>query len=247
MSGTAEGLRAPPGAWLADAVTPEQRQALYEQAQSLDTELATNRRAIRWGGYIVGGAGLAVGVACAVALAVTMPLHTVETRVVALNTETGQVVQTVAAKDAAPLFTDKTAQRDLLSYVEAREMWVNDVSDLLYRRVVLMSAPDEQRAYEAAMAPKNPQSPRTVYGAKASVRIENVRFALIAKAPAGSGQVWQVRFRRSEVVSGQVMPGVEWVATVTFAWHPDQPMQDERSRAVNLTGFQCTSYHSGPA
>lgn len=237
---------APPAAWL-NQVTPEERHALYKRARTLDAEMAENHRAIRWGGYVVGGVGAAIGLAGMVAAASLFPLKTVETRVVAVDSQTGTVTQMVAAKDAAPLFTEKTAQRDLLAYVEAREMWVNDVSDLMARRVLLMSSPDEQRVYEAATSPKNPAAPRNVFGTRASVRIDAVRFAMIAKAPVGTSQVWQVRFKRMEVVNGQLMPGKEWVATVTFSWQPDLPLQDERTRAINLTGFQATSYHSEPA
>lgn len=227
-------------------VSPEARAALYQQALDLDRELARNRRTTRWAGYVVGAAGTLVGVLGVGAAAAVFFTRTDHHSIAVLDRETGQVVQTVPARDAAPLFTDKTAQADLYSYVFARETWVNDVSDLFYRKAALMSAPDEQAAFEAKMSPKNPQSPRVLYGAKASVRVEKFRFSPMAKSPDGKAQVWQVRFLRTEVVGGQAVASREWVATVTFSWRPDMPFRDERDRSQNLTGFQSTAYSSGP-
>lgn len=227
-------------------VSPEARKTLYRQALDLDRELARNRRLTRWAGYVVGAAGALVGVLGVGAATAVFFTRTDHHSFSVLDRETGMVVQTVPARDAAPLFTDKTAQHDLRAYVEARETWVNDVSDLLYRKAMLMSAPDEQAAFEARMSPKNPQSPRVLYGAKASVRVERFRYSPMAKSPDGKAQVWQVRFLRTEVVGGQAVASREWVATVTFSWRPDMPFRDERERDQNLTGFQSTAYSSGP-
>lgn len=227
-------------------VSPEDRKTLYRQALDLDRELARNRRMTRWAGYAVGAAGTLVGVLGMATAAAVFFTRTDHHSFSTVDRETGVVTQTVPAKDAAPLFTDKTAQHDLRSYVEARETWVNDVSDLLYRKAALMSAPDEQAVFEVKMSPKNPQSPRVLYGAKASVRVERFRYSLMGKSPDGKAQVWQVRFLRTEVVGGQAVTVREWVATVTFSWRPDMPFKDERDRDLNLTGFQATSYNAGP-
>lgn len=232
--------------WTAKPVLPEQRQALYDQAASFDTEMSRSRHAIRLGGYIVGAAGALIGVCGMVAAASLFPLKQTVVQFVPWNTEVGLAGPTVLAKDAPEmLFRDQQAHADLLKFVTAAETWVSDASDLNFHTVAVMSARDQQAAFAERMSAKNPTSPRILYGNKATVRVERFRFSLLGRAP-NSTQVWQVRFDRTEVLGGTLGLPRPWVATVTFAWHPDI-FGSEADRAINLTGFQCTSYEAGPA
>lgn len=231
--------------WAAKPVLPEQRKALYEQAQSFDTELSRNRDAIRLGGYIVGGAGVLIGVCGIVAAASLFPLKQTVVQFVPWNTEVGLAGDAVLAKDAPEkLFKDQQAKADLLKFVTAAETWVSDAADINFHTVAVMSSRDQQAAFAERMSAKNPKSPRVMYGNKATVRVERFRYSAIGKAPNGT-QVWQVRFDRTEVVGGNYGPTRSYRATVTFAWHPDI-IGSETDRAINLTGFQCISYTSDP-
>lgn len=233
-------------AWTAKPVLPEQRQELYAQAHSFDTEMSRNRSAIRLGGYIVGAAGMLVGVCGMVAAAALFPLKQTVVQFVPWNTEVGLVGDTVLAKDAPEtLFRDQQAHADLLKFVTAAETWVSDASDINFHTVAVMSGRDQQAAFAERMSAKNPASPRILYGNKATVRVEHFRFSLLGRAPGGA-QVWQVRFDRTEILGGNLGVARPWVATVTFAWHP-AIFGSEADRAINLTGFQCTSYEAGAA
>ena len=232
--------------WTAQAVLPEQRQALYDQAHSFDTEMSRSRNAIRIGGYIVGAVGAVVGVCGMVAAATLFPIKQTVVEFVPWNTEVGLVGEAVLAKDApTKLFRDQQADADLLKFVTAAETWVSDVADINNHTVAVMSARDQQAVFAARMSAKNPASPQIIYGNKATVRVEHFRFSRLGRVPDGA-QVWQVRFDRTEVLGGAMGPTRPWLATVTFAWHPDI-LGSEADRAINLTGFQCTAYEAGPA
>lgn len=230
----------------AKPVLPEQRQALFQQAESFDTELGRNRSAIRLGGYIVGAAGSLIGVCGMVAAACLFPLKTTVVQFVPWNTEVGMAGNSILAKDAPEkLFGEQQAHADLLKFVSAAETWVSDASDINFHVVAVMSSAEQQAAYADRMSGKNSTSPRVLYANKATVRVEHFRYSILGKAPRGA-QVWQVRFDRTVVIGGNLGPAQPWIATVTFAWHPDI-VGTEADRAINLTGFQCTSYEAGPA
>ena len=231
--------------WTAKPVLPEQREALYEQAASFDTELSRNRQAIRLGGYIVGGAGLLVGVCGIVAATFLFPLKQTVVQFVPWNTEVGLAGDAVLAKDAPEkLFGDQQAKADLRKFVTAAETWASDAADINFHTIAVMSSRDQQAVFAERMSAKNPRSPRVLYGNKATVRVERFRYSPIGRAPNGT-QVWQVRFDRTEIIGGNLGPTRPYRATVTFAWHPDI-IGSEDDRSINLTGFQCTSYTSDP-
>jgi len=244
---SASVLRAPPGEWLAEEITAGERQQLYEGHVRADAEAAGNSRAIRWGGYIVGGIGAFIGLAgigCA-----TLVFGFKEAKPPqfvlfdAVSHTTAESVPATAA--AARLFGQEQAEHDLRSYVEAREMWQADTADLSFHRIAVMSTPDEQAKLAADWSPKNPLSPQVRYGRNTGVRVDNLRFA--RSGIANGVQVWFVRFRRTVITGGVAAPAQERVATVTFAWHPEMAMADEADRAINLSGFQCLTYSVGAA
>lgn len=226
-------------------VLPEQRAALYRQAEDFDTEIGRNAKGIRIGGYVIGAAGTVIGLCGMVAAASLFPLKEVRVEFVPFNTETGLAGVSVLARDApAKLFSEQQAHADLAKLVTAAETWVSDASDLNFHIAAVMSSKDQQAAFMQRMDKRNPSSPAALYANKGTVRVENFKFSLMGKAPSGV-QIWQVRYLRTVITGGNAELPRPWNSTVTFAWHPEI-LGTDQDRAINLTGFQCVAYEAGP-
>lgn len=226
-------------------VAPEQRQALYQQAETFDTELSRNTKGIRIGGYVVGGVGMAMGLCGMVMAASLFPLKQTRVEFIPVNTETGLAGTSVLAKDAPEkLFGEQQAHADLTKFVTAVETWVADASDLNFHQTSIMSSKDQQAAFLVRMDKRSPSSPAVLYSNKATVRVENFKYSMMGKGVNGV-QIWQVRYDRTVISGGNAEPKRPWNSTVTFAWHPEV-LGTDQDRALNLTGFQCIAYESGP-
>lgn len=241
-------LKAPPGEWLAEDVSDADRQRLFDLHAAADADAVGNNRAIRWGGYLVGAAGALIGVAgLACATVVFVIKEDRAPAFIAYDPVKHVTLETVSAANAASkLFGNEQAAHDLRFYLEAREMWAFDTADIAFHRVMIMSTQDEQAKFATDWSFKNPRSPRARYGRNTTVRVDNLRFASGATSPNGTRQ-WFVRYARSEITNGSPAPPQEFLATVSFAWHPELPMADEADRAINQSGFQVITYTSGPA
>lgn len=222
------------------AMSDEARDELYKQAQSLQEERTLLGRSALKAAWIIGGSGWAVATIAVVSAASVFPLKTHEAQYFPVDQTTGWVGQAVPAADAPKLFNDATIENALRTYVEWRENYVYENDDLAFRRVALMSTPDEQIRYKAMH--DDPKSPLHALGKGGYVRVDNFRMSKVGDGKFGS-MIYLVRFEYRMMRAGQIVPpkGEPYAATITFAFHPEYPMtQDDRTQ--NPTGLQVSSY-----
>lgn len=207
----------------------------FETAESwaTDTQLLSARsRRMAWT-----VAGLAVGIAAleAVALAMLVPLKTVQPVTLLVDRQTG-FVQTVDPNSPRRLAADDALTQSFLAqYVTAREGFDRATIALDYRKVALLSAGAARSSYLTEMPASNPSSPFQRYPAGAIVR---VRVKSVSKLNPGTALV---RFDTQQEQPGRgVVPGQAWISVIRYRY-TDAPMSLE-DRLVNPLGFQVLSY-----
>ncbi len=182
-------------------------------------------------------AGVAIGAAAfeAVALAMLVPLKTVQPITLLVDRQTGFVQaldpttpQRVAA-DAA--LTDAY----LAQYVSAREGFDRATIQLDYRRVALWSAGRARSSYLSIMAAGNPASPVQSYTAGTTVL---VRVKSVSRLQPG---ISLIRFDTQRTDrNGQAEAPRPWISVIRYRYS-DSPMAFG-DRLVNPLGFQVTGY-----
>lgn len=212
-----------------------ERETYFREARSWadDTRVRSARsRKIAWT-----VAGVAIGAAAfeAVALAMLVPLKTVQPITLLVDRQTGFVQaldpttpQRVAA-DAA--LTDAY----LAQYVAAREGFDRATVQLDYRRVALWSAGRARSSYLSTMAAGNPANPVESYSAGTIV---SIRVKSVSRLQPG---ISLIRFDTQRTDrNAQAEAPRPWISVVRYRYS-DAPMAFG-DRLVNPLGFQVTGY-----
>jgi type IV secretion system protein VirB8 len=182
-------------------------------------------------------AGVAAGIAMleAVALAMLVPLKTVQPITLLVDRQTGHV-QAVDPLRPSPVAADEALTQSFLAqYVTARESFDRATVSADYRRVALWSAGRARTSYLAEMPATNPASPFQRYpgGTVVSARVKSVSMLHDGTA--------LVRFDAvRQDPSGAIDTGQPWVAVIRYRFaNAPMPLQD---RLINPLGFQVVSY-----
>ena len=181
-------------------------------------------------------ASIVAGIACfeAVALAMLMPLKSVQTVTLLVDRQTGYVQALDPDTPRRVAADEALTQAFLAQYVAAREGFDRATVPADYRKVALLSSGPARAAYLALMQASNPQSPLNLYHGGSVLR---VRVKSISKLGDG---VALVRFDTLlQDVSGANLVR-SWISTVRYRY-VDAPMSLE-DRLINPLGFQVVSY-----
>jgi type IV secretion system protein VirB8 len=181
-------------------------------------------------------ASIVAGIACfeAVALAMLMPLKSVQTVTLLVDRQTGYVQALDPDTPRRVAADEALTQAFLAQYVAAREGFDRATVPADYRKVALLSSGPARAAYLALMPASNPQSPLNLYHGGSVLR---VRVKSISKLGDG---VALVRFDTLlQDVSGANLVR-SWISTVRYRY-VDAPMSLE-DRLINPLGFQVVSY-----
>ena len=212
-----------------------ERTRYFEQARSWadDTRaLSARSRRIAW---IVAGVACAAALFEAVAIALMLPLKTVQPVTLLVDRQTG-FVQALNPLEPRRIGADAALTQSLLAqYVTAREEFDRATVRADYRRVALWSADRARSSYLATMPATNPASPFQRYQASTIV---TARVKSVSRLQDG---VALVRFDTQELDrSGRVTQGQPWISVVRYRYS-DAPMTFD-DRLVNPLGFQVTGY-----
>lgn len=216
-----------------------EREQYYAIALSwADDRVAAERRLRRLAWTAAGIAG-AIASLLALAIAVMVPLKTVQPYVVTVDRQSGAVELATTLANRKLTENEAVIQAQLANYVRVRETF--DATDLAtnYRRVQMLSAPDVAKRYVAEMAAGNPASPLRALspGDTVAVRIKSV--SLIGPGSA------LVRFDAERTLAGgRAASATAYASAISFGFS-NRPLRLE-DRFDNPLGFQVTRYRRDP-
>jgi type IV secretion system protein VirB8 len=223
----------------AQQVPPDLAKEFFEHTEAIAVELLRAERRSRRIAWTVAAAACAVAVTACFALAALAPQHTVEWRLVRVDSSTGQIDE-VQSLRAAPKTIDAANIRALLyRYVMEREGYAAPEAAYDFHAVSLMSTPEEQNLYADNVSGNNPRSPQVTAGKDGFVRIHIKSVAVL-----GPG-LGQVRFSREVVTPSEQPKTTDWLATIGFAIKPNA-MMSNADRLINPVGFLVSGYHADP-
>ena len=195
-------------------------------------EKSSRSRRIAW---IVAGTAAGIAMLEAVAIAMMMPLKSVQPITLLVDRQTGfvQALDPVSPRRIAA--DEALTQAFLAQYVAAREGFDRATVSADYRRVALWSAGRARSSYLGEMPATNPNSPLRRYSAGTVI---SVRVKSVSHLSDGTALVRFDTFRQD--TNGYADTGQPWVSVIRYRY-VDAPMQME-DRLVNPLGFQVTGY-----
>jgi type IV secretion system protein VirB8 len=185
--------------------------------------------------WIVAGAAGGIAALLAIALALLVPLKSVQPYVVTVDRQSGAVEIATTLTDGKLTQNEAVIQAQLASYVRARETFDETDLRLQYALVQRLSAPTVARGYVTAMAAANPESPLRTLNRGDTIAVDVKSVSLVSPGAA------LVRFdtRRSSLNGGQASVQ-SYVAAISFGF-ANAPLRLE-DRFDNPLGFQVTRY-----
>jgi len=186
--------------------------------------------------YFVAAAGVLVGLAGIVAGASLFPLKSIETFVIVVDKETGQMDRVAAVQALSLSESDAIIQANLVAYVDDRETYDLTDGEQRINSVLERSDGDAARTLRDLWTSSNEDYPIAVYGRDAVIEV-----VIKSVNQIGPG-VAQVRFTRTLRRARDTRSVTRsYVATVGYAFEPEtrQRLQDVWA---NPLGFVVTSY-----
>ena len=190
---------------------------------------------------VAGGASVLAVLAIS-ALAIAMPLKTIELQIVRVNETTGQVDTLRPMADAQPVTYGESLDKHWLAgFIVARNAYEWETVQNSFNTVKLMSDPKVFGAYVNYIQGK--ESPVETFDEDwvVKIKIEGISFLPNTSPDQVLSQI--VFTRTAENGQGQLVTGhkpTKWTATLTSDYKADIKTADER--LLNPLGFRVTSY-----
>jgi type IV secretion system protein VirB8 len=219
------------------SVPLETAEQFFLQVESLQADNVRSARRSRKAAWWVASCAVGVAVLESAAIASLAPIHTVEWRLVRVDSATGVVDEVSQLRAAPKTVNDANARFFLAQYVHLREGYVAPEAQYNFTAVSLMSNAAEQARYDQDFRGSNPVSPQVVFGKAGFIRVHIESVSVLSQ---GLGQV---RFSREEHRDSGQDKVTRWVATIGFEWHPDALISNA-DRTINPLGFQVSDYHT---
>jgi type IV secretion system protein VirB8 len=217
-------------------IPAEAADSFFRQQESLHAEHLRATRRSRNAAWWVAGAASAIAVLEGVTMACLGPIHTVEWRLVRVDSATGVVDEVNQLREAPKTVNEANARFFLAEYVRHREGYAAPEAEFNFHAVSLMSVREEQVRYAQDVKGSNPLSPQVVYGKAGFIRIRVESVSVLGP------KLGQVRFSREEQKEGGTSKVSGWVATIGFDWRPDALISNA-DRTINPLGFLVNDYH----
>jgi len=214
----------------------------FQEAASWDIDRAAQtvrRERVAWS--VAAGAGVCV-VALGCALALMVPLKTVQPYVIRVDNSTGIV-------DIVPMFEGhatigETVDRYLLThYVTVCERFSYATAEQDYQECGAYHTSKRNQDWYNQWNQTNPDSPLNVNRDGSVIRAQVTAISFFRKAN-GVTDIAQVRYLKARRAPGGAEHITHWIATVEYAW--GTPSREVRSRQWNPLGWRVIDFRPEP-
>ena len=217
--------------------------AYFQEAASWDADRVAQANRITRRAWAVAAAGWLCAVACALALALLMPLKRVEPFVVRVDNSTG-IVDVVPVYTGAAGIQQSVTRYFLTHYVSVCERFNFATAESDYEECGAFHAAQRNQAWYALWNPNNPASPLNVHkdGSTVRAQVESVSFFQRGNGVTDLAQVRYLTAERSGAGADERL--THWIATIQYAY--TQPSRDPQVRRWNPLGFKVVEFTSEP-
>jgi type IV secretion system protein VirB8 len=213
----------------------------FREAESWDADRASHYRRSARTAWWVAATGWLCAVATALALALLMPLKSVDPFVVRVDNSTGIVdVVPVYAGSATP---DEAVTRYFLThYLTVCERFNFATAESDYEECGAFHSAQRNQAWSAKWATTNPASPLNLHkdGSTVRVQVNSVSFFTRSSGLTDLAQVRYVKAARQGAGSEESF--THWVAAIQYAY--TDPAKDPKTRRWNPLGFKVVDFRS---
>jgi type IV secretion system protein VirB8 len=220
----------------------EELSPYFREAASWDIDRASQtvrRERLAW--LVAAAGGLCVMV-LGTALALMMPLKTVQPYVIRVDNSTGIV-------DIVPMYEGhatigETVERYLLShYVTVCEGFSYATAERDYQECGAYHTAKRNQEWYSLWNQVNPASPLNLNKDGSLVRVQVTAITFFRKTN-GRSELAQVRYLKGRRSPGGSEHLTHWIATIEYAWVT--PSRDPKSRQWNPLGWRVTDFHTEP-
>jgi type IV secretion system protein VirB8 len=218
-------------------------QQYFREGASWDADRMAHAQRSARRAWIAAGAGWACALACALSLALLMPLKRVDPFVVRVDSSTG-IVDVVPVYDGRAGLEQSVTRYFLAHYVSVCERFNFATAESDYEECGAFHAAQRNQAWYALWNPSNPASPLNVHKDGSTVRVQVGAVSFFQRA-SGVTDLAQVRYVKAERQgSGGDERATHWIATIQYAYTP--PSKDPGVRRWNPLGFKVVEFTTEP-
>jgi len=224
-------------------VSETEIQAYLDEARSWTADREQQMQRACRVAWRTAAAGWLCAVASAAAIALMMPLKSVEPFVIRVDNTTGIV-------DVVPMASDRlTPPESVIRYFVSHYLTVCErfnfsTAESDYEECAAFNGAARNQAWYALWTRSNPQSPLNIHKDGSTVRAQVVAVTFF-KRGSGLGDLAQVRYIKSQRTGlGADEIDTHWVATLRYAFV--EPSQDPKLRRWNPLGFKVMEFQSEP-
>ncbi|MDP5218818.1 type IV secretion system protein [Ruegeria sp. 2205SS24-7] len=186
--------------------------------------------------YFVAAAGVITGLTGLIGAVSLLPLKTIETFVVVVDKETGEMDRVAAVEALSLDESDAIIQANLVAYVDDRETYDLTDGEQRINSVLQRSDEDAARTLRDLWSSTNPDYPITIYGRDAKIDV------VIRSVNQIEPGVAQVRFTKTlRKPRDERTVTRPYVATLGYTFQPDTRQRLQQVWA-NPLGFVVKSY-----
>lgn len=214
----------------------EDLKAYFAEAESWDRDRFVSAARSRRVAWIVAAVAIALAIIGVGSVMALSPLKTVVPYVVTVDRATGATEVTQGLRGDKSITYDEAIRKYFLAdYVRTREGWIPQAREEFYRKVLSLSAREEQNRWTTFYKKDNPDSPQNQLTANDAV------FVAVRSVAFISPNVAQVRFTKRLERDGQA---IETPAIATITFDVLSKPETEAGRYANPLGFQVKNYRA---